>query len=260
MNKIVVGIPCYNCAPQIARLMDEIEGSPSLAEQVSQFYFIDNGSHDGTRDVIARLAKSSRWKAKMILVKNQQNYGLGGTQKIAFRIARSVNADLLVILHGDHQARFNDLSKLLACYSTSPQAAAVLGSRFSRGSIRSGYSRVRTCGNKALNLIYSLFWFRRIEDLGSGLNLFAVSEFPESWVEAWSDQFSFNMDLLLALLQKNKIFHFVAIRWYEIDQVSNARNIRVGLMALQTLWRYRCGRILPSANNKFEFISESFPE
>ncbi|MNL40994.1 hypothetical protein D3C87_1633790 [compost metagenome] len=80
-----------------------------------------------------------------------------------------------------------------------------------------------------------------MEDLGSGLNVFNVSSFDLHRVTGYSNGFTFNMDLLLDTIEKRLSFQYSPITWTEFDQVSNARNFKVGWATLKTLLRWRLG-------------------
>ena len=100
---------------------------------------------------------------------------------------------------------------------------------------------MRTVGNRALNFVYSLLSFCKVEDLGSGLNLFKVEAFEREKVLGYANGFTFNMDLLLGMIFNDRKFRYCPITWTEWDQVSNARNFKVGWAALKILlqWKMR---------------------
>ncbi len=108
---------------------------------------------------------------------------------------------------------------------------------------------LRIFGNRVLNFACSLLTMKRIEDLGSGLNGFRVASLKPEFYQGFSNHFTFNMDLLLHLVERNARLCFVPITWREVDQISNARSFSVGWQALRSLllWRFRLrrtGRIL----------------
>lgn len=235
-TKILVAIPCFNCEKQIKRVLNDFD--PSLREQVDQVLVIDNQSSDHTPQ--AALEVATDWEPKKIsVVRNNQNYGLGGSHKVAFLYALQNGFTHIAIVHGDHQANPKELKELLFEIEKEPELDAVLGARFMKQSHLLGYSLVRTLGNRALNLLYSLLTGRRIFDLGSGLNLFKVSALSDQRFLGFSNAFTFNMDLLLDFIHKNSQLHYYPISWSETDQISNAKSLKVGWITLLTLLRWR---------------------
>jgi glycosyltransferase involved in cell wall biosynthesis len=239
-QKILVGIPMYNCEKQIARVIADFAlPNPLWTQHDFELLVIDNRSSDASFLVAENALKDLPIPSH--LVKNKINAGLGGSQKKAFQWAQENNFDFLVILHGDHQATTSEIGDLLKQALNNPSAAAILGSRFSFNSRRRGYSLVRILGNLGLNTLYTLLTGKKIADLGSGLNLFRVRQMDLHRVRQYSNGFTFNMDLLLDLIRTKRSFTFVPITWTDFDQVSNARNFKVGWTALKTLllWRFQ---------------------
>lgn len=238
--KVLIAIPFYNCEKQLPRVVQELcQDSQIWNTYQVEVLLIDNQSKDSSLDAAKAAIAKFGFSRKIRLIRNLQNIGLGGSQKVAFTWAVREKFERLVILHGDHQASPSETKNLLARMNVQTEAAAVLGTRFSRKSKRIGYSKVRTIGNIGLNIIYTLLTGKKILDLGSGLNVFSVPRIDLNSIRSHSNQFTFNMDLLLSFVRSRKAFYFYPIQWVEYDQVSNARNWVVGWSAFKTLvyWR-----------------------
>ena len=237
-SRILLAVPTYNCAPQIGRVLDAV--ARSAVDVVDRVVVIDNCSTDGTVDVAAE--RVAALGEKFAVWRNQENYGLGGTHKVAFNHALDNGYDSVVILHGDDQADASELPRVVARAAAERDAAAVLGSRFSRGSKRLGYSRTRTIGNVGINALFSTVALRPSSDLGSGLNLFATAPLRDRAFLKFDDRITFNIDLLLHYFSRRAKLVYEPITWSEADQVSNARNLQVGSAAVRKLVRWRLGR------------------
>ncbi|HRO66481.1 MAG TPA: glycosyltransferase family 2 protein, partial [Pseudobdellovibrionaceae bacterium] len=227
MNKrVLIAIPAYRCEKQIRRVLSGLVRLRSSLPSVERVIVLDNQSPDGTAaaasDQVSR-ENASDWIEVQV---NPVNRGLGGSQKRAFRLASERGFSHVIVLHGDDQADPTDIPDLLDALGEGRDA--VLGSRFMKGSRREGYSLLRTFGNRGLNGVYSLLSGSRVSDLGSGLNGFRVEALRDLPFETFADQFTFNMDLLLSLIEHGKKILFIPIRWREQDQASNARTFAVG--------------------------------
>ena len=84
---------------------------------------------------------------------------------------------------------------------------------------------------------------RPSKDLGSGLNLFRLTDLADHNYLGFGDTITFNIDLLLDYFKKKTKFIFVPITWTEEDQVSNARNFKVGKTAIQKLLQWRFAEV-----------------
>ncbi len=233
-DRILVFIPSYNCAPQIGRVLAQFQHVP--AALFSEILVIDNRSKDGTADA-AMEAASHVPSIPVKVVRNQENYGLGGSHKAAFAYAAAEGFTHVVVLHGDDQGKIADMLPVLSS-GMHRRFDCCLGSRFSRRSKLQGYAWTRMLGNYVFNALFSLCSMRVITDLGSGLNIFSRKAFTDPAVRLYSDDLRFNCYLLLGLVASGKSFRFFPITWSEEDQVSNVKIVSQSLRTLKILVEY----------------------
>jgi len=84
--------------------------------------------------------------------------------------------------------------------------------------------------------------FKITKDLGSGLNLFKMSELKDKKYLHFANSLTFNIDLLLDYYRKKSKIKFIPISWSETDQISNAKAIEIGLIALKALLKWRINK------------------
>lgn len=244
--KILIAIPAYNCENQIQRVLKEI--NKKLLDRVAEIAVIDNGSPDNTVQKALDYKKTKKLGTKLHVYKNVDNFNLGGTHKVAFQKAKREGFTHVIILHGDNQAKSDEANKLIDFMEAHPEHQTVLGSRFNRKSTLIGYDKKRIYGNHVLNGIYTVAAGKKLEDLGSGLNLFALSDLDEKTYIQFADKLTFNYELILDLVKRKVNFAYVPITWREEDQVSNARNMNIFKTALVNLTDWRFNR--PSTEKK----------
>lgn len=249
--RVLLAIPTYRCEAQITRVLDEIDDR--LASRVEEIAIIDNGSPDNTVKVAIAYRNKGRLGDKLHIYRNTDNYNLGGTHKVAFLRAKKLKYTHVIILHGDNQAKSSEANMLLDYIEKYPKTQTVLGSRFSKGSTLVGYDTKRVLGNKFLNIIYSIVTLRNCQDLGSGLNLFALSDLNQSTYLQFADKLTFNYELLLDLIKRKVKFAYVPITWREEDQVSNARNFNIFKTALVNLFQWRFDKIHKDNNKASDY-------
>lgn len=232
--KVLVAIPCYNCAKQISRVYNSL--NKLKLKLHFDTIFIDNQSQDNTKDSIQSSVKNAKDPHSKLLI-NESNYGLGGSHKVAFSYAIDNDYDFVVMLHGDDQASSEDIPFLLG--HAKEGSTSVLGSRFMKKSRRVGYQKSRTVGNMILNIIFTCVTLKKTLDLGSGLNIFKVSDLKKIDFKNLSDSFNFNVELLLSIYEYKINYKFLPISWTETDQISNAKNFDVAIKMLKSLFRWR---------------------
>lgn len=238
MPKYLLAIPAYNCEKQITRVLNKLISDEILIEKLDAIIIIDNQSLDSTVQSALDVISGSKFQKKFKVLKNAKNYGLGGSHKVAFLWAKNLNFDYVAILHGDDQALPSDLKPLIRECDLDPSLDAALGSRFMRGSQRIGYSRMRTIGNIGLNSIFTLVTRRLTLDLGSGLNIFSSKKMNIDHIVSFPDSLIFNIQLLLYFFGSRAKIKYVPISWLEEDQISNAKNIKIGMGALNLLAKW----------------------
>lgn len=100
-KRVLVYVPCYNCAEKIERTIQEI---PEEYHGQIECLLIDNHSTDSTKDVIEGLIKKNPYAFKIHFIRTEENLGYAGSQKLAYYFALQHKCVRHVImLHGDGQ-------------------------------------------------------------------------------------------------------------------------------------------------------------
>lgn len=247
-KKILVAIPAFNCEKEITKVLRGF--TPRVLDAIDKVVIINNRSTDKTVEVASQKITELGLKEKIAIYTNEKNYNLGGSQKIAFIMALKDQYDYVAILHGDNQAKTEEILRFLEEAAERPNIDAFLGSRFMKSSELINYSFARTWGNRVLNVIFSIFSLHITKDLGSGLNLFKTKILEDEKFLNFEDSMTFNIDILLYLYGKHYSLKFLPITWTEEGQVSNARNFKVASSILRKLFSWRLGRLRWKNNKK----------
>ncbi|MBS1717182.1 MAG: glycosyltransferase family 2 protein [Armatimonadetes bacterium] len=230
--KRLLFIPMYNCEKQIPRVITQL--TPEITAHFQQLLMVDNRSPDSTLNTAIEAAKSLPIPVE--IVKNSENYGLGGSHKVAFEYALTNGFEEVVVLHGDDQARVQDLLPVLQQDTSAHQCW--LGARFAPGSSLIGYSAFRIFGNRVFNWLFSAVLFRTVYDLGSGLNLYQTSMLASRYYLNFPDDLTFNYAMVLAISGYKQDARFFPISWREEDQISNVKLFSQARRVLGMLAKY----------------------
>lgn len=230
MDKILLFIPMYNCEKQIVRVLDQID---KKNEQYLQgIIIVNNRSTDNGEEAVIKYLKKRNFKIPVKLLRNDDNYNLGGSHKVAFNYAIKNKFDYLIVLHGDDQGNFNDIVPVLESKEYK-KYDCMLGSRFMKDSKIGGYSKFRIFGNRVYNVIFTIFLNKRIRDLGSGLNMYDTKMLKDNFYHKYPDRLTFNCYMLLAAKYYKHNIKFFPISWREDDQVSNVKMFSQALITLK---------------------------
>ena len=234
-TRILVFVPCYNCEPQIGRVLAQFRDVPTgLFEEL---LIVDNRSQDHTVDA-ARAAMQQVAGPRVVLVRNEENYGLGGSHKAAFAYAEREGFSHVVVLHGDDQGSIADAVPLLLA-GDHLRTDACLGARFMARSRLIGYSFFRRVGNHVFNALFGVAVAGRVHDLGSGLNVFSRAVYAGDVLQGFPDDLRFNVYLLLSLYSRRLRLRWFPISWRELDQISNVKMVSQALRTLRAAIEYR---------------------
>lgn len=249
LDKILLFIPGYNCEKQIIRVLDQLDHE--VFQYISKVIVVNNQSTDNTEKVVLDYIANGR--IPLLLLRNDQNFGLGGSHKVAFEYAQNNDFDYVIVLHGDDQGDIHDIIPILKS-GEYKSFDCCLGARFMKNSKLKGYSKFRTFGNRVYDIIFSVATGRLIYDLGSGLNMYKTDILKSKFYEKYSDNLMFNCYMLLANASFNFKVKFFPISWREDDQVSN---VKMFSQAMRTL-KIASGYFF--SVNKKSFLKRDFRE
>ena len=239
MDKILLFIPMYNCEKQIVRVLKQL--TDEVCSYITEVIIVNNRSTDHGEAVVQSYLSENPLPMKVSLLRNDDNYGLGGSHKVAFQYAVDHGFDYVIVLHGDYQG---DISNILPYLRSKEYAKydCFLGARFMKGSQLQGYSKFRTFGNHVYNILFSIGCGYRIYDLGSGLNMYKTHILKNKFYLKYKDNLIFNYCMVMgSAFFKHKI-KFFPIIWREDDQVSNVKMVSQAVTVLKLLGQFMINR------------------
>ena len=248
MKKLLF-IPCYNCEKQIVRVLSSLDDS--VIRHFDEVIVVNNRSTDNTEAAAVNFAKAHK-RLPVTILRNDSNYGLGGSHKVAFNYARIYNFDYVTVLHGDDQGDIHDLLPILESGKYRDYDCC-LGARFMHGSKLCGYSKFRTFGNIVYNIVFSVFSGKCVYDLGSGLNMYSTEMLKSRFYHKFPDNLMFNCYMLLASAALNHKFFFFPVSWKETDQVSNVKMVQQALKTIAIPFGY-------AFDSKQSFLKKEYRE
>lgn len=234
MSKNLLFIPCYNCEKQIVRVLNQI--NKDVTAVIDEVIIVNNRSTDNTEKNVLNFIEEHP-ELKINLLRNDDNYGLGGSHKVAFGYAIQHQFDRIVVLHGDDQGTIKDALSILNSNELE-NYDCLLGARFAKGSKLIGYSKFRTFGNRVFNLFFSAVIGKQIHDLGSGLNIYNVEFLKSKFYHRFADNLTFNCHMLLATNYYKQKIKFFPISWREEDQISNVKMTSQAIKTFTMLFKY----------------------
>lgn len=126
MSDSIVIIPTYNEKENVENIIRAVFG----LEKEFDILIIDDGSPDGTADIVKRLQKE--YPQRLFLVERQGKLGLGTAYICGFKWAIEHKYDFIFEMDADFSHNPNDLPKLYAA-CTEQEGDVAVGSRYING-------------------------------------------------------------------------------------------------------------------------------
>lgn len=225
MKKLSIIIPVYNEVLTVGELMDHVEKAivPGWEKEI---IVVDDGSVDGTRDVLKKLTK----RIKVIL--KEKNEGKGSAVTIGITKA---TGDVILIQDADLEYSPSDYPVLLAPLSHG-QVHVVYGSRFLGGHLSTMF--VYAMGNKFVTLITNILYNTNITDMETGYKVFNASVVKGMHIDA--KKFDFEPEITAKVLRSGHQIYEVPISYFG-RKFSEGKKLtwKDGVAAVFTLLKFR---------------------
>ncbi len=158
--RIVIVLPAYNAARTLEKTYADIP-----KEKVSKIILVDDVSQDQTVEVARALGLS--------VVIHIQNRGYGGNQKTCYIEALRGGAEVVVMLHPDHQYDSRLVPELVEPI-LSGKADMVIGSRILNGrALAGGMPLWKYLANRALTVAENIIYGTNLTDCHSGFRAYS---------------------------------------------------------------------------------------
>ena len=224
-SKIVIVLPAYNAGRTLLRTLAEIP-----AEYSKNILLVDDCSSDDTVEV-AR-------KAGISVYQHEQNRGYGANQKTCYQHALARGADIVVMVHPDHQYDATIIPELLRPL-LDHKCDAVFGSRMLGGRpLEGGMPWWKYTANILLTALANLAFRRYLSDIHSGFRAYSSTYLGTVRFEDNNDGFIFDTEIIAQGMACGLSFREVPIvtRYFpEASSIGLGRSIVYGFGILRVL-------------------------
>ena len=231
-KKVVIVLPAYNAAKTLQRTLEEIP--PEYRQDV---ILVDDASTDNTVEVARQ--------AGLMVFQHEKNRGYGGNQKTCYREALKIGADIVVMLHPDHQYDATVIPRMVTPLLNG-EADAVFGSRMLGGRpLEGGMPFWKYLANVMLTALANVIFRRYLTEIHSGFRAYTRKYLETVRLEENSDDFVFDTEIIAQGMANNLTFFEVPIvtRYFpEASSINFRRSVQYGFGILGVLWKYSMHR------------------
>jgi glycosyltransferase involved in cell wall biosynthesis len=240
--KVVIVLPAYNAAKTLKRTLEEIP--PEFKEHI---ILVDDASSDET----VELAR----QAGLLVFRHEKNRGYGANQKTCYREALKIGADIVVMLHPDHQYDAVVIPDLVWPIVRG-SADAVFGSRMLGGyPLEGGMPFWKYFANVMLTAIANIIFRRYLTEIHSGFRAYSRKYLETVRLEKNSNDFVFDTEIIAQGMMCNLTFREVPIvtRYFpEASSINLKRSIIYGLGILGVLLKFQVHKAGIFHNKQFD--------
>jgi glycosyltransferase involved in cell wall biosynthesis len=223
--RLLVFVISFQAEATLARVLDRIPRSV-FEDYDCEVLVVDDASKDRTFE-IGREYRAGHPELPLTVLRNQYNQGYGGNQKIGYAYAIAEKFDFVAMVHGDGQYAPEELPRLLEPLK-SGQADAVFGSRMMTrlGALRGGMPLYKYLGNRILTSLQNGMLGTRLSEFHSGYRIYAVSALEAIPYRLNSNDFHFDTEIIIQLLNARKRIVELPIPTYYGDEISRVSGMK----------------------------------
>jgi glycosyltransferase involved in cell wall biosynthesis len=228
-KKIIVIMPAYYAEKTLEKTYHDIPH-----ELVDQIILTDDCSQDRTVEIARKLG--------LTVFVHEKNTGYGGNQKTCYREALKAGADIVVMVHPDHQYDPTVIPELLEPLLEGKSDAA-FGSRMLGGKpLEGGMPKWKYIANIFLTAVANIAYYMYLTEYHSGFRAYTRKYLESIKFELNSDDFVFDTEIIAQGVLKNMRIREVPIqtRYFpEASSIGLMRSVRYGLSCIKTLIKYK---------------------
>jgi len=227
-----VVIPVYNEVHTLQRVLERVQSVGIPCEIIC----VDDGSTDGTRDLLPKLAAEAEQRGeKLKVVLHERNQGKGAALKTGFL---NVSGDVVVIQDADMEYDPHDF-RLLLQPILAGEADVVYGSRFSHddGPVLHYWHAL---GNKIITRLANWRWGLRFSDVETCYKMVTRKLIDEIAPQLREKRFGVELELTARLIRRGGVRFFERPISYAGRSYAEGKKIgwKDGISAMRCILRY----------------------
>jgi glycosyltransferase involved in cell wall biosynthesis/ubiquinone/menaquinone biosynthesis C-methylase UbiE len=235
--RIGILVVAYNAEQTLRATLDRVPAD--FRGRVAEVIVLDDASHDDT------FAHGLAWAGRpdtprALVLRHTKNLGYGGNQKAAYKLALERGLDIVVLLHGDGQYAPELLPQMVAPLERG-ECDAVMGSRMmgNGDARRGGMPLYKLIGNRILTWAENTLLGTQLTEFHSGYRAYSASALRDIPFEENTDDFDFDTQIIVQLLDAGKRILEIPIPTYYGDEICYVNGMAYAKDVIKDVLEYR---------------------
>ena len=242
-------MPAYNAEKTLRQTYEEVMAQ----DYVDQVIVVDDKSQDNTVTIAKEFPNT-------LVYSHDRNMGYGANQKTCYRMALDQGGDIVIMVHPDYQYT----PKLIPAFVSmlgNGLYHCVLGSRILGGyALKGGMPLWRYIANRGLTVIENLLLNSKLSEFHTGYRAFSRELLEKLPLEANSDDFVFDNQMLAQILWYDFTIAEVSCPtkyFTDASSINFFRSLKYGVGCLQTATAFRLARMVIQQSKIFPALTEN---
>jgi glycosyltransferase involved in cell wall biosynthesis len=234
LKKTAIYIPSYNAAATLPRVLERIP--QKVRDEVEEIFVVDNHSEDNTY-LVAIGYRETQGLHNLQVIRNDQNLGYGGSQKLAYTRCIEKGYSCVAMLHGDAQYAPELIETLLEPVLNG-EYDMVFGSRMRGDPRKGGMPLHRFLGNKFLTAIQNKVLGMNLSEFHSGYRVYSVEALKKINFDRLSSDYHFDTEIIILFKQAGLRIGEMTIPTHYGDEKNYVNVWKYGIDVLVTTVTY----------------------
>jgi len=253
---LLILVVAYHAEDTLESVLDRIPRQV-LRDYACEVLVVDDCSADRTFELGRRYAQQHP-ELPIQVMRNRVNQGYGGNQKVGYAYAIEHDFDFVAMLHGDGQYAPERLSDLMEPFADET-VGAVFGSRMlTRGGARTGGMPLyKFVGNRVLTTYQNTLLRKSFSEYHSGYRVYRVSALSRLRWDLNTNDFHFDTQIILQLLNADEGIAEVPIPTYYGDEISRVNGMKYAFDVMKVTLQFFIHRLGLRQQLRFDPITSA---